>query len=99
MEANNLIKKRISELKEKELRKGLETDERLELGRLYITDEINDAYELVVIQNNKNYWKTRCLLLETFIAITGGFHKLVTTKNIKEYNDYKKFINSNKQPK
>lgn len=45
MTPTQLIKKRLSVLKEKELSEGLSKDEQIEIGKLYIAHEINDIYE------------------------------------------------------
>lgn len=45
MEGKYLIKKQLAFLKEKELHEGLTQDEKVEIGKLYITDEMNDIYK------------------------------------------------------
>jgi hypothetical protein len=98
MEARNLIKERISELKEKELTGRLTHNEIVELGKLYITDENNDIYEKKAEILNHHYWKTRCLLFEKFIStvtIEINDKKLST---IKAKEEYENFLKTNKEP-
>ena len=94
MEAKNLIKKRLAFLKEKELQEGLTKDEKLEIGRLYITDELNDTYEQIAILKKQSYWKERCLLAERclFKSLNNDVGKHLS------YNEYDSFINQNKEP-
>ena len=58
------IKERIAELKERELRHGLTTNENIELGKLYIVEEINEKYSLEIENEELERWKARALELE-----------------------------------
>ena len=97
MEARNLIKIRISELKEKELTSRLSHDELVELGKLYITDQNNDKYEQLAILQNQEYWKSRCQLIEKFFSETPCEHDK-SEAQVEAREEYEHFINTNKEP-
>lgn len=98
MEAVNLIKKQLAFLKEKELHEGLTQNEKVELGKLYITDELNETYEQIAIIKKKNYWKERCMLAEGCLKLL-----YVTGKQTNEHKEasknYNNFIFNEKEPK
>jgi hypothetical protein len=98
MDAKSLIKKRINELKEKELTEGLTHDERVEIGKLYITDQNNDHYEEIAYLQNQEYWKTRCLLFERFISTVTIEMNDKKESAIKAKEEYDSFLKTNKEP-
>ena len=96
MEAKHLIKKQLAFLKEKELHEGLTNEEKQEIGRLYITDEMNELYNHIAAQEKRDYWKERCTLAENSLKEVPASTFL--SAELREANGKLiEFINQNKE--